>query len=232
MIRFTILLVVFFHYTSNAQTKWINSGTIVFEQRTKIKDLGSKVGIPEVSPFITKYYTYYFYDNKSIYNYTGEGNKLAPKDVFLENQYWYNDYTQNQFAKTINFEHFDLLVDKQIPIKWKYIMGDFTEIAGFKCRKAMTILFDSVYVYAYYSDEITISGGPMSLHGLPGMILGVTIPRLNTSWIATSLSISIPKAVTIAPLKGTKAASRDSLLSITKKLEGYKGNRQSWSLLL
>ena len=72
----------------------------------------------------------------------------------------------------------------------------------------------------------------MSLHGLPGMILGVTIPRLNTSWIATSLSISIPKAVTIAPLKGTKAASRDSLLSITKKLEGYKGNRQSWSLLL
>jgi GLPGLI family protein len=35
---------------------------------------------------------------------------------------------------------------------------------------------EDVYVFAFYTDDITtISGGPCSINGLPGMILGLTI---------------------------------------------------------
>ena len=76
-------------------------------------------------------------------------------------------------------------------------------IAGFNCRKAYTILFDSVYVFAFYTDEIMISGGPLGIHGLPGMILGITIPRMHTSWIATKLQINgVDTSIIKPPKKG------------------------------
>ena len=73
-------------------------------------------------------------------------------------------------------------------------------IAGFNCRKAVTKIFDSVYVFAFYTDEIIISGGPCSINGLPGMILGVTIPRLYTSWIATKVMLNGVDENTIKPV--------------------------------
>lgn len=49
---------------------------------------------------------------------------------------------------------------------------------------------DSVYVFAFYTDEITLTGGPVSVNGLPGLILGLTIPRLYTSYMATTVTLS------------------------------------------
>jgi GLPGLI family protein len=49
----------------------------------------------------------------------------------------------------------------------------------------------------------------MGISGLPGMILGVTIPRMFTSWVATKVQLSgyDAKMVT-APTKGkNKVAS-------------------------
>ena len=62
-------------------------------------------------------------------------------------------------------------------------------IAGFNCRKAVGKIFDSVYIFVFYAEEIPISGGPCAIRGLPGMIMGMTIPRLYTSWIATKVNV-------------------------------------------
>jgi GLPGLI family protein len=70
--------------------------------------------------------------------------------------------------------------------QWKYL-SEFREIAGFNCRKAATILFDSIYIIAFYTEAIPISGGPESFTGLPGMVLGVVIPRLHVTWFATKV---------------------------------------------
>ena len=70
---------------------------------------------------------------------------------------------------------------------WK-LTGEYREIAGFTCRKATTIIFDSVYVIAFYTDAIPLSGGPDFFAGLPGMILGVAIPRLHTTIFATNIN--------------------------------------------
>jgi GLPGLI family protein len=61
-----------------------------------------------------------------------------------------------------------------------------------------------VYVFAFYTDDIMISGGPCSINGLPGMILGLTIPRLYTSFIATKVAVKKVTATEIIPVKAKK----------------------------
>lgn len=225
MIRFAILLILFFHYNGNAQVRWVNAGTIIFEEKTKVNK-------SDTTLFDTQYFSYSFSNNKSVYTYDAKMNTGVPKNLFTQNELWYSDYTQKQMTKAFIFQSEVLLKDSLPSIKWKYIIGNQTVISGFKCRKAMTILFDSVYAYVFYTDEITIPGGPMSLHGLPGMILGVTIPRLNTSWIATSVSLTIPKTAAIVPPKNTKTISRADLLQAIKSSDIFKNSRQAWYFLL
>jgi GLPGLI family protein len=69
---------------------------------------------------------------------------------------------------------------------WKF-SGEYRTIAGFNCRKATTIILDSIYVIAFYTDEIPVAGGPESFTGLPGMVLGVVLPRLNITYFATKV---------------------------------------------
>ena len=76
---------------------------------------------------------------------------------------------------------------------------------------------DSVYVIAFYTDQITTNGGPESFNGLPGMILGVAIPRINTTWFATKLELVEVKPQDLAaPLKGKKVDQAGLL----KQLQG------------
>ena len=104
-----------------------------------------------------------------------------------------------------NVDGTDLNIVDTVPkLKWK-ITNENRIIAGFNCRKAVAIIFDSVYVFAFYTDEIVISGGPCSINGLPGMILGVTIPRLYTSWIATKVMVNGVDEKQIKPVSAKKS---------------------------
>jgi GLPGLI family protein len=88
-------------------------------------------------------------------------------------------------------------------IEW-HLSNENRIIAGYNCRKAVGKIMDSVYVFAFYSDEITIPGGPCSVNGLPGTILGLTIPRMYTSWIATKIEIEKADEAAIVPVKAKK----------------------------
>jgi GLPGLI family protein len=120
-------------------------------------------------------------------------------------------------------------------IDWKLSPTETREIAGFNCRKATGVIFDSVYVFAFYTDEITISGGPMGINGLPGMILGVTIPRMFTSYIATKLQVAGVDVRTItAPQKGKKkefSELRNNLQRVSKNWGNY-GKLALWMMSL
>ena len=68
----------------------------------------------------------------------------------------------------------------------------------------------TMHIFAFYTDEITTSGGPMSIHGLPGMILGVTIPRMYTSWIAKKVEvIEVNNNLIEPPKKGKKRTEQE-----------------------
>jgi len=85
------------------------------------------------------------------------------------------------------YEETFLVKDSTRKINWK-ITSETREIAGFKCRRANALILDSIYVVAFYTDEIPISGGPESFTGLPGMILGVALPHENITWFATKVT--------------------------------------------
>ncbi len=191
----------------------------------------------KIPKLTTSYYQLTFNDDKSIYVFDRKDDKT--KSPFGndngEESIWYNDYAQESFIqqKPI-FGNTYLLVDSLLPIDWK-MTNESRVIAGFHCRKAVGVLFDSVYVFAFYSEEITVSGGPMGLHGLPGMILGITIPRMFSSWVANKVEINgVNYNKITAPTRGKKKKPGDmeaTIIDATKDWGNY-GQQVVWNMFL
>ncbi|OYU94964.1 MAG: GLPGLI family protein [Bacteroidetes bacterium B1(2017)] len=123
-------------------------------------------------------------------------------------------------------------IDDSIPTyQWK-MMGEFRTIAGYTCRKASTILMDSIYVIAFYTDEIPVSSGPESFTGLPGMILGIVLPRLNMTYFATKVETqTLPETAFEMPKSKSKKTNLSSFnTEIKKALKdwGEYGTRVIW----
>ena len=190
--------------------------------------------IPKLS---TSYYQLTFDANKSIYlfNRKDEKTKSPWTNGETEDDIWYNDYSSEKFIQQKNiFGETYILSDSLKNTKWK-ITNESRMIAGFNCRKAVGVLFDSVYVFAFYTDEITVSGGPMSLHGLPGMILGITIPRMFSSWVASKIEINgIDYSKINAPTKGKKKKPVELETNIIKSTKdwGTYGQQAVWNMYL
>jgi GLPGLI family protein len=172
----------------------------------------------------------------SYFNFTGEGNKsvykrtkeaVIPRNMwfqpFADNNVVYNDYTAGTtISQKPIYEETYLVQDSLAKIKWK-ITADTRNIAGFECRKAIGILFDTVAVFAFYTDEIMISGGPEGINGLPGMILGIGIPRLHTTWFATKVQVSDVNSKSIVPATKGKKTNRNVMLgSLNKAMERWE----------
>lgn len=216
IITATVLL-LFGVYSSQGQ-QFISKGTIEFEVKTNIKKIwgGNSVWaemMQENMPtFKTAYFKYTFANDKSLYKldrFDDSGPQKVPdfmKRDDEENE-WYSDYAKKEInmKKTVVGAPF-FIKDSLQKIQWRF-SNENRIIAGFNCRKAIGKIFDSVYVFAFYTDEITITGGPGNIGGLPGMILGVTIPRLYTSWIATKLTLEGVDESKIKPTAAKKSTT-------------------------
>ncbi len=195
---------------------FIEKAAIEFEVKTNIKKtMGdgtwAEMMKENLPPFKVFYCDYIFAGDKSIYKFNRfEENSKLPDFMRKddeENQ-WYSDFSKNETVFKKNMFGSPFLIKDSLPqLQWR-LTNENRIIAGFNCRKAFTKIFDSVYVFAFYTDEITISGGPCGISGLPGMILGVTIPRLYTSWLATKVSITKVDAALIKPIDAKKTMSR------------------------
>ena len=216
---------------------------IEFEERSNLHALyGNSVFgqmITEKLPkFSSSFYHFTFKDNKAVYllDHKDAKSRTPWDDNYADDNITYSDYTTNTFTDTkFIFDNTYLLSDSLLKMKWKMVPHETRNIAGFNCRKAYTILFDSVYVFAFYTDEIMISGGPLGIHGLPGMILGITIPRMHTSWIATKLQINGVDTSIIKPPKKGKMKDYEELKAMVEKMANDRGSyfqRVIWGFLL
>jgi GLPGLI family protein len=191
--------------------------------------------VPKLS---TTYYQLTFNNDKSIYLFNRKDEKtkaIAFMNDASEDNIWYNDYKNENFVQQkAVFGDTYILTDSLIKIDWK-MTNESRDIAGFNCRKAVGKLFDSVYVFAFYTDEITVSGGPMSLHGLPGMILGITIPRMHSSWVATKVEINgVNYSNLNPPVKGKKKKAKELQETVVKATKdwGSWGQQAVWNIFL
>lgn len=134
----------------------------------------------------------------------------------------YNNYTASRTItqKPVAEETF-LLEDSLLKIRWK-LTNDVRTIAGYDCRKAVGFVDDTLAIFAFYTDELLVPGGPESVHGLPGMILGMGVPRLHATWFATKVEVNGVNTATVkAATKGKKVTRSQMMAQIDAVLKNW-----------
>ena len=215
--------------------QFISKGKIEFERKVNMhKQFGEDNEFTEelkkkIQQFDVTYFNLFFNPNESIYKPGKEVGENKPNfwgPGPAQDNIVYNNFNTKQFTSQKQvFETQYLIQDTLRKINWK-LTNDTRKIAGFNCRKATGIMMDSVYIFAFYTDEILVSGGPEGFNGLPGMILGIAIPRISTTWFATKLELieATPKDMVI-PTKGRKT----NIAALTKSLEGSLKDWGEWA---
>lgn len=207
-----IFLTNFFVISALQAQQFIEKAEIEFEVNTNLKKKMGNNSWDEkmkenISDLKTSYFKYTFADNKSIYKFDrwSEKTRIPKYDKDSdEEEVWSYDFDTKKMVIQKQIFGANLVISDSInKIEWK-ITNENREIAGYNCRKAVGKIFDDVYVFAFYTDNIIISGGPCSINGLPGMILGVTIPRLHTSFIATKINVTPTNTTEIKPIDAKK----------------------------
>lgn len=182
----------------NAQEVFITHGKITFEKKVNLVRTFENSNLPdEAREKIQKYavsnWELYFDQDKSLYKTKKKENENNSPTLFSfsngkQTNEIYTDYSKKERVLRRSIMDDDYLLTDTIPkVDWK-IMHDVRNIAGYECRKAIGVIYDTVYVVAFYSDQILLRGGPEGFTGLPGTILGLAIPRYNTTWFATKVN--------------------------------------------
>jgi len=197
-----IILILLLAASIIAPAQIIQSGTILYKKVTNLHltmkleyadQFGSHAGfsledlLKMIPKNITQDCVMTFNTQKSMYRFDKDGPEKMPswggKDPASENIV-YKNFANNKYSAQKDILEASYIIEDSISnFKWK-IHDEIRVIAGFTCRKATTTVNDSIVVVAFYTDEIAVSSGPESFGGLPGMILGLAIPRLYTTWFA------------------------------------------------
>lgn len=243
----TTLLSVFVVFAASAQTQFILKGKIEFEKRTNlhkqldvIEDEGFRSTVKKAVPQTKiSYFDLYFNSNKTVYSPGREVVTTQKVPEWFEgpanDNIVFTDLEQQMFSsqKTV-FENTFNIQDTVRRMNWK-ITPDTRTIAGFECRKATAIIMDSVFVVAFYTEQIVTPGGPESFAGLPGMILGLAVPRLNTTWFATKLEmIDVKETTLVPPKKGKKTNISNLKVQLNSALEnwGKWRDKNIWQIMI
>ena len=131
--------------------------------------------------------------------------------------------TSGSITQKAIYEETFLVKDSVRKINWK-ITNETRDIAGYSCRRANALVMDSIYVVAFYTDEIPVSGGPESFTGLPGLILGLALPHENITWFATLVKDMPVAANTIVPPKKGKETDYKGLVNTLESVLKNKGS--------
>ncbi|MEO6149093.1 MAG: GLPGLI family protein [Mucilaginibacter sp.] len=238
-----VLLGTYYAFGQNA--RFAKSGVIEFEKTSNMHALIRK--LMSVAPRDEDYYTVAFEQYKknqpqfkklkSTLTFSNNKTLFVPEvaplisysffgELPMSVQYntVYSDLTTHKRTTQKNaFDEIFLMKDSTRAIKWK-ITTETREIAGYQCRRANAVIMDSVYVVAFYTDEIPVSGGPESFNGLPGMILGVALPHENVTWFATKVTdVAVPAAKMPEPVKGKSINTKEFIDKISAVYgESYK----------
>ena len=241
-----ILISILFVSQSIMAQQFISTGKLTFERKVAqvslMENLYENGGddniwlteMKKVYPrIVTDYYTLAFNNNSTLFKVDKENadNKymltgLKPSDQ----NFVFQDF--NQGVTTMSkglFENEYLVKDSIRQFQWK-ITGEVRDIAGFECKKALTKINDSVVVVAFYTDQILVKGGPENFNGLPGMILGLAVPRLSLTLFATKLELMAPALSINLPAKPKFVKHSQISQDVEKGLKnwGKEGKAISW----
>jgi len=225
-------------YASLSSGQFTGNGKIYFERKTNLKmsmkyEWGDDNGdnpwmaamLEKMPKYLTSYFTLSFNESKSMYAFDKDeeikmpmfGGKGPARENLVITDFTLKKVTAQKEIYETNF----IVTDSFKKLQWK-IEDEIRPIAGYSCRKAVTTICDSVVVVAFYTDQIMVSGGPESFNGLPGMILGLAVPRLYTTWFATRVELEPFDDKTIKEMKKGKNVSTPQLMTeLSKSLKDW-----------
>ncbi len=237
---------------AHSQQLFITTGKIEYEKKVNVhKNIDDQMKNAEgnndawmeqmkkMSPeYAISYFNLSFTDSQTLYRpgkeYTGQKVNDWMKGPATENVVFTNLNNGKSLSQKQVFENNFIIDDSIRKASWK-ITNDTRVIAGIECRKATTIIMDSIFVFAFYTDQIICSGGPESFNQLPGMILGIAIPRLHTTWFATKIETTTPALGDMAaPTKGKKTTSKQLIDQLQSSMKDWGKWAQSaqWAIFL
>ncbi|MBB2148766.1 GLPGLI family protein [Pedobacter gandavensis] len=233
MKQLACLLIFSISFTAvKAQQLFIRNGTIIFEKKVNVQRQWAESGLSEearerMKKYKINHWEFSFDSSKSIFRPSKKEEESNENSFFgsieeSENELYANYDQQKRIIKKKIWGE-DYLLNDSIPkVEWK-IMHDIRNIAGYDCRKAVGIINDSVYVVAFYTDEILLKGGPEGFSGLPGMILGLAIPRYFSTWFATKVTPYTEQSLAInPPSKGKKTDTPKEFNKLIEILTRYE----------
>lgn len=229
-----IIAIISGAFSAAAQPRFVTKGKIEFERKTNMhrlyyneEEMGSwsetmKKLIPQ---FKVDYFDLVFTEEKTLYKPGRENpdnKKIGFPPPAAENVVFKDLQQQKGATQKQIYESQFLILDSLRNVTWK-LQPEIRTIAGFECRKALTRICDSVVVVAFYTDEIVPASGPESFHGLPGMILGLAVPRLYTTWFATKVELlnTAEETKIIAPARGKKVNDQELLSTVNAGIKDW-----------
>lgn len=240
------LFICFLSVHSIAQSQFITKGRIVYEKKTnQLKPLEEegddnawwKEMMKTFPKIVTDQFELKFNTTRSVYKLEKENseNKYMWGSKPSESDNSISDFShQSSSVQREIFDNTYLIKDSLRNLEWK-ITQETRDIAGFECKKAVSKICDSVVVVAFYTDQIPVSAGPENFGGLPGMILGLAIPRMYTTWFATKLELIDPTEQQLNPVqKGKKVNWLQLNTELKKGMKewGKSGHRLMWGFSL
>ncbi|MGF7232303.1 GLPGLI family protein [Arachidicoccus sp.] len=224
---------------------FLSHGKIQFEKKVNMYALiQEEMKLYPDDPWMSQYFDAYKKTNPQFattdFSLTFDGQKTLyqPVDQSDNNRSFYSYSPKNTIYSDLEnqqavsrkkvFEDVFLVKDSTRKIQWK-ITDETREIAGFHCRRANALIMDSIYVVAFYTDQITISGGPESFNGLPGMILGVALPYDHITWFATKIAVGTAASdeEIVPPVKGKVVSNKELYLKIKDAMKDWGGGGAS-----
>lgn len=242
-----VIATLCFSIKVDAQEPFIVKGKIEFEKKVNLHkqvenedDVEWRNMLKKIMPEVKiTYFDLLFNDANTLYK---PGKEVATEKKVPEwmegpanDNVVFTDLKRQLFTaqKTI-FEDVYNIQDSVRSARWK-LSSDKRTIAGIECRKATTIIMDSVFVVAFYAEQIVTPGGPESFSGLPGMILGLAIPRLHTTWFATKVVLSeIPATELLPPKKGKKSNLGNLKIQLNDAMKnwGKWKDKNIWQIMI
>lgn len=119
----------------------------------------------------------------------GSGGGMNIRRAGGNNKVLYQNLKDQTAEIQVEIDEKYVLKDSLLPVTWRFT-DEYRTIAGYECRRVNGATPDSLYLIAYYTDQIPVSAGPALSHGLPGMIMGLVIPEMHIHYWATGVTYS------------------------------------------
>lgn len=143
----------------------------------------------------------------------------------------YQNLDKNIFRSVFEMGGSSIFIEDQLlDIKWK-LTNEYRNIAGYDCRRANGVTLDSVYVVAFFTDQIPTSAGPGAVHGLPGMILGLAVPEQHYNIYATKVNYTPSPIKSDIAGRRSKAVTREELIATLNQTMGQYMSQTQRNLL-